>query len=131
MRAAQQYRLEISKVLQPYNVTYTQFVIVMSIWYQARHLSPPTQVLVGEYAAVDINVTSQVIRKLLSRGLIKRSVKPGDSRAYALSLTAAGESLAKATGQAAEQFHKSFFGAINQQNLHSELLRLIKQSNRR
>ena len=97
----------------------------MSIWYQSKHKAPPTQVAVAEYAAVDINVTSQVVRKLLSRGLVQRSVKPDDSRAYVLSLTAAGESLAKVTGRLAEEFHQSFFGPANQQRLQTELRQLI------
>jgi DNA-binding MarR family transcriptional regulator len=126
LRAAQQYRLEIAKVLQPQGITPTQFFILMSIWYQAQHTAPPTQVTVAEYAAVDINVTSQVIRKLLARGLIKRSVKPGDSRAYVLTLTAEGETLAKAAGRSAEEFHQTFFHSINQQNLQTELRQLIK-----
>ena len=125
LRAAQQYRLEIAKTLQPHDVTPTQFFIMMSIWYQGKHTAPPTQAQVARYAAVDVNVTSQVVRKLISRGLIKRSVKPDDSRAYVLLLTSKGESLAVATGGLAEHFHHSFFGSTNQQHLHTELLKLI------
>ena len=125
LRAAQQYRLEIAKVLQPYNITPTQFFILMSIWYQAQHTAPPTQVLVAEHAAIDINVTSQVVRKLLARGLIQRSVKPDDSRAYVLTLTPAGETLAKTTGKRAEEFHVTFFQTTHPQTLNNQLLQLI------
>jgi len=127
LRAAQQYRLEIAKILHPYDMTPTQFFILMSIWYQTKHTAPPTQVQVAEYAAIDINVTSQVVRKLLARGLIERSVKPGDSRAYVLLLTPAGESVAVKTGRVAEGFHQSFFGNTNQRDLWAMLAPLTKQ----
>ena len=127
LRAAQRYRLEIAKVLQPYDVTPTQFFILMSIWYQGKHTSAPTQVQVAEYAAADINVTSQVVRKLMARGLVERSAKPGDSRAYVLLLTPEGEALATTLGRLATTFHQSFFGDIQHDHLHTELQKLINQ----
>lgn len=127
LRATQQYRIEIAKALQSYDVTPTQFFILMSIWYQGRHVAPPTQAQVAHYAAVDINVTSQVVRKLITRGLVERSVKPGDSRAYVLLLTPEGESLAATTGGLAEKFHQSFFSGADQRTLQTELLKLIGQ----
>lgn len=127
MRAAQQYRFEIAKAIQDQDLTPTQFFILMSVWYQQRYAGPPTQVLVAEYAATDINVTSQVIRKLVARGLVKRSTKPGDTRAYVVTLTPTGEALAKKSGQLAEEFHQSFFNANNQQKLRTELLPIINR----
>jgi DNA-binding MarR family transcriptional regulator len=71
-----------------------QFVLLASLWWLEDHEpEPPSQTRLAEQAGTDPMMTSQVLRKLESRGLLERTAHPGDSRARRLHLTSAGRKL--------------------------------------
>jgi DNA-binding MarR family transcriptional regulator len=71
-----------------------QFVLLASLWWLEDHEpQAPTQARLAEQAGTDSMMTSQVVRKLEGRGLLKRVPHPTDSRARRLNLTSAGRDL--------------------------------------
>jgi DNA-binding MarR family transcriptional regulator len=71
-----------------------QFVLLASLWWLEDHEpQPPTQARLAEQAGTDSMMTSQVLRKLEGRGLLKRVPHPTDSRARRLHLTSTGRDL--------------------------------------
>jgi DNA-binding MarR family transcriptional regulator len=71
-----------------------QFVLLASLrWLEEQESGPPSQARLAEQAGTDPMMTSQVLRKLETRGLLERTPDPGDSRARRLHLTEAGHNL--------------------------------------
>ena len=130
LRAGQYYRQQVAQALKPLGLSHTQFFIIMAIWYLSKHQSVPTQVQVAEYAACDINVTSQVVRRLIGRGLVSRKQNPIDSRAYLLELTCQGESVARSSGERITKMHQELLAHVDVTSLNDLLQAIIKRDER-
>ncbi|WP_427132924.1 MarR family winged helix-turn-helix transcriptional regulator [Pseudarthrobacter sp. S9] len=112
--------------LQPFGLTHVQFVLLASLtWLQAEQ--PITQRAIADHAGTDPMMTSQVLRALELKGLIKRSSHPTDSRARALFVTGRGAELANAAVLAVEETDRSFFTPLQagQQDFTGMLRRLV------
>jgi DNA-binding MarR family transcriptional regulator len=59
-------------------------------------------------------MTSQVLRVLEARGLVRRAPHPGDKRARALAVTSAGRALATRAGVAVEACDDAFFAVLGE-----------------
>ena len=70
-----------------------QFVILATVAKISESGEIVTQRHIARFAAIDENMTSQVIRSLIEKGLISRSHHPDDARAYLIMLTDAGRDL--------------------------------------
>ena len=58
-------------MLEPYELTHVQFVLLTSLWWLADHEDrPPTQARLAQHAGTDPMMTSQVTRKLEARALL-------------------------------------------------------------
>ena len=76
-----------------HDLTHVQFVLLASLWWLEDHAEPPgapTQAGLAAHAGTDPMMTSQVLRKLEARSLIRRDLDATDARARRLSLTAGG-----------------------------------------
>ena len=91
-----------------------QFVLLASLWWLEGHEdAPPTQARLAQQAGTDPMMTSQVMRKLESRGLLERAAAPADGRARRLRLTRRGRALvarALADVEAADEEHFAALG---------------------
>jgi len=93
-RVTLSWQRRIRSVLEPYELTHVQFVLLTSLWWLADHEDqPPTQARLAQHAGTDPMMTSQVTRKLETRKLLERALDPTDSRARRLHLTAAGRAV--------------------------------------
>ena len=64
--------------LKPFDLTHVQFVLLASLtWLDSD--GPVTQKQLATHAATDAMMTSQVLRALERRGLIRRQPHPGDA----------------------------------------------------
>ncbi|MFZ1063326.1 MAG: MarR family transcriptional regulator [Acidimicrobiales bacterium] len=96
------------RALKPFGLTHVQFVLLASLlWIQDE--GPVTQRHLAEHAATDPMMTSQVLRSLEERGLVKRSAFPGDRRARSLRVSARGASLANRALGEVERCDREFF----------------------
>ena len=96
--------------LKPFGLTHVQFVLLARLTYQDA-TGPVTQRALAELAATDPMMTSQVLRGLEHRDLVRRAVHPDDRRARALAVTPAGRELANRAVVAVEECDAAFFAA--------------------
>jgi DNA-binding MarR family transcriptional regulator len=83
-------------VLKPLDLTHPQFVILASVGYLTKDKIKVSQVDVGRLAGLDPNTTSQILRSLETKRLIRRSFIY-DERSKSPELTQEGKTkLAKA-----------------------------------
>jgi len=121
------WRADVARALRPYGLTPPQFFIMMSIFrQQAREGHLPTQKQAAAHTAMDLNVASQVTRKLVARKLVVRSEHPADGRAYGLSLTPTGQALATEASAAVRACNEAFFAGVDQPALAKELQKLTR-----
>ena len=100
-------------MLEPHELTHVQFVLLASLWWLTEHGDrPPTQARLAQQAGTDPMMTSQVTRKLETRGLLERASDPTDSRARRLRLTAAGRALVGRALADVEAADSDFFSAL-------------------
>jgi len=98
--------------LKPFDLTHVQFVLLASLtWLDTRR--PITQRQLADHAATDPMMTSQVLRVLEKRGLIKRSPHPDDKRARTLTATRTGRTLANQAIVAVETCDGAFFRPLH------------------
>lgn len=97
--------------LRPFDLTHVQFVLLASLTWLDND-NPVTQKKLAEHAATDPMMTSQVLRALEGRGLIRRGQHPTDARARALSVTKAGAALANRALVAVERCDADFFAPL-------------------
>jgi DNA-binding MarR family transcriptional regulator len=113
IHAAQTWRTEATTVLQPFELTVPQFLVVMALYRQARHDWPPLrQTELCARLGMDANTMSQVVRGLERRGILARSQDPADARARAVTLTADGLERSRTASAAVRAMNDRYFGVI-------------------
>ncbi|MBW4093781.1 MAG: MarR family transcriptional regulator, partial [Proteobacteria bacterium] len=86
MRAARAIETRLEPDLHAAGLTPTQFGVLEAL----LHKGPLTQVVLGRKLLTSPGNVTDVIAKLVSRGLVARGRKPGDRRAVWIALTEAG-----------------------------------------
>jgi DNA-binding MarR family transcriptional regulator len=105
------WQAQIRAALRPCELTHVQFVLLASLtWLQ--HDGPVTQRVLADHAATDPMMTSQVVRGLAARGLVRRVPHPDDKRAVSLTATPAGVALANEAVALVEACDAQFFGRL-------------------
>jgi DNA-binding MarR family transcriptional regulator len=97
--------------LRPHGLTHVQFVLLAALAWHAAD-GPVTQRALASAAATDEMMTSQVLRALAERDLLRRAPHPVDRRARALEITAAGRALADAAVADVEACDRAFFAPL-------------------
>jgi len=115
--------------LQPFALTHVQFVLLASLtWLHSE--APVTQRDLANHARTDPMMTSQVLRALEAKGLVRRSPHPADARARALTVTPTGATLAKAANTAVENVDRTFFGPLTDERPYfTDMLRRLTHNN--
>ena len=112
-RVTLSWQRRIRSVLEPHQLTHVQFVLLASLWWLTEHQDQaPTQARLAQQAGTDPMMTSQVTRKLETRGLLERAFDPTDSRARRLRLTAAGRALVARALADVEAADHEFFSVL-------------------
>ncbi|MFC5468234.1 MarR family winged helix-turn-helix transcriptional regulator [Cohnella suwonensis] len=107
------WQKEIRMALEPLELTHPQFVLLFSCkWLNDREHGGVTQIQLAQYAKVDVNVTSQVLRTLEKRGLVARKPHPSDTRANVITVTAEGDALAGRAVREVEAADRAFFAGL-------------------
>jgi MarR family transcriptional regulator, organic hydroperoxide resistance regulator len=107
------WRRQIEHALKAYDLTHTQFVILTSTAYLTRNNKHITQVELAEHTLCDINTTSQVLRALERKLLIKRLYQPGNTKCKYPVLTELGYNLLKPAIKAVEDIDSYFFERLS------------------
>jgi DNA-binding MarR family transcriptional regulator len=110
------WQRRIREVLESHELTHVQFVLLASLWWLVDHDDHSlTQAQLAQQAGTDPMMTSQVTRKLETRGLLERAQDPTDSRARRLRLTAAGRALVRRALSDVEAADEEYFAALGSQ----------------
>jgi DNA-binding MarR family transcriptional regulator len=120
--------------LKPHDLTHVQYVLLASlVWMQAHNTDLIiTQEEIAEFAATDRMMTSQVLRALEAKELIRRDHHPSDGRARALRVTPAGIVAAQRATNDVETADRTFFSPLKEKtdSFVTELSLLITDTER-
>jgi DNA-binding MarR family transcriptional regulator len=98
--------------LKPLGLSHVQFVLLTGVVWLADHDAPVSQIKLARHARTDPMMTSQVLRSLQERKLVRRSAHPTDTRARALLPTAAGRRLAREAIYVVERADQEFLAPL-------------------
>jgi len=108
------------KALKPTGLTLVQLVLLAGVAWLEKEAEEITQVRLARQAKTDVMMTSQVLRKLESKGLVSKRHSESDTRSNVIMLTEEGaEKVAKALG-IAESVDSDFFRSLRRN--YSEFL---------
>jgi DNA-binding MarR family transcriptional regulator len=105
------WQSRIRAALKPFGLTHVQFVLLAALTW-ADGGTPLSQKGLAERAATDPMMTSQVLRALEDRGLVRREPDPNDRRARAIAVTPTGVALVNQAVVAVEDTDAAFFAAL-------------------
>ena len=103
------WQRDMTAALAPLDLTHVQFVLLASTWWLNSQGTHPNQLAVARQAGTDVKMTSQVLRTLAAKGLIRREVDVVDTRAKLLRVTDRGSDLAVRAIAAVEAADAAFF----------------------
>jgi DNA-binding MarR family transcriptional regulator len=106
------WQRDITVALAPLDLTHVQFVLLATAWWLNSHGEDPNQLALARQAGTDVKMTSQVLRKLETKGLIRREVDTADTRAKRLRVTDRGAELAAQAITAVESADARFFQPV-------------------
>lgn len=107
------WQRSIKKVLEPYNISHAQFVIMATLlWFEA-HNYDTTQVLIADWSKLDKMTVSKSLKKLSALGLINRTEHEIDTRAKSVYLSDKGKALVRKLVPIVEQIDATFFGKLS------------------
>ena len=117
------WQRKIKKVLQAYDLTHTQFVILAVIEELTEQDKTVTQ---KDFSMIDVMTVSSTVRLLAKKGLISRSQHETDTRANSIINTEMGKSLLSKAVKAVDKVDKTFFFDNDaNKSLHSTLSELL------
>ncbi len=123
------WQRQLNSVLKDLDLSSTQAVILGNIVRMTGQKKPVTQISLADQTKVDPMTTSQSIRTLEKKKLIKRIVSEKDKRAFSIQPTTNGVKVTLEALQRIAQAHEEFFQPLEKElNLFSyELQKLIQQ----
>lgn len=100
------------RALRDAGLSHLQVMLLASVTALSEQDEPVTQIMLARHARIDAMTTSQVLRALEKKKLVRRTDHPRDSRAFALRPTAAGRRLARQLIHLVERADQDFFSAL-------------------
>ena len=112
----------IKKVLQPFDLTHPQFVLLASAQWFAQQGKEITQVALANFTKID-----PMARTLQSKDLITREEHKTDTRAKVVAITAQGAELIAQAVAKVEAFDDEFFSILTteQSSFNAQLHKLL------
>lgn len=105
-------------------LTHPQFLLLTGVAWLTREGDPTSQVRLAHHTHADPMMTSQIVRALEKKGLVRRVTNPGDSRARQVKATARGRKLARQAVLVAERVDREFFDPVDEERLRGMLREL-------
>lgn len=121
------WQREIRKILEPYDLTHSQFVLMACIHWLTLKNELVTQIILSTHTKIDPMTTSTVLRTLQTKGFVKRIEHPTDTRAKIVTITESGKEIIKKAVVSVELFDTNFFASVNKNNgnFNNQLLQLL------
>jgi DNA-binding MarR family transcriptional regulator len=110
--ATLRWQREIAAALAPLGLTHVQFVLLACAWWLGERGQQPNQLSLARQAGTDVKMTSEVVRTLERKGLVRRDVDPRDTRARRVRVTDRGAELAPRAIAAVERVDAELFEPV-------------------
>ena len=101
------------KVLDPLNLTQTQFVLLAALGWLSKKSKSVTQVDIANQSNADRMMVSKVLRTLEEKNFIARQAHQTDTRAKTITMTTKGERILQKALIEIENADLDFFSALN------------------
>ncbi len=125
------WQRKLKKVLDPLDLTQTQFVLLAALGWLSRENENVTQVDIANQGNADRMMVSKVLRTLESKRFISRQEHQTDTRAKVIRLTDEGAAVLQKALTAVENADMEFFSVIgeNLASLNLNMVHLIERNN--
>lgn len=100
------------RVLDPLDLTQTQFVLLAAVGWLSKTSNAVTQVDIANQSNADRMMVSKVLRTLEDKGFVTRQEHETDTRAKTIKLTASGEVVLQKGLTEIENADVAFFSAL-------------------
>lgn len=120
------------RVLDPLDLTRTQFVLLCAIAWLSRDNDKVTQIDIANQGNADRMMVSKVLRTLEEKKFITRQEHPTDTRAKTIKLTPDGEKVLQKAIISVENVDMDFFNRLGKDltTFNSTMVTLIEQNNK-
>lgn len=124
------WQRKLKRVLDPLNLTHTQFVLLSSLAWLSKENNPVTQVDIANLSNADRMMVSKVLRTLEEKKFITRNEHPVDTRAKIIGLTQDGATVLQKALIMVENADFAFFSAIetNLKSFNKDMVKLIDKN---
>lgn len=118
------------KVLDPLDLTQTQFVLLAAVAWLSKKSKAVTQVDIAKQSNADRMMVSKVLRTLEDKGFILRKGHETDTRAKTIRLTASGETILQKALIAVENADLDFFATLTTRlsSFNKNMVQLIEKN---
>lgn len=118
------------KVLDPLDLTQTQFVLLAAVGWLSKKSNAVTQVDIANQSNSDRMMVSKVLRTLQDKGFVTRQEHETDTRAKTIRLTTNGEAVLQKAIIAIENADLDFFATLDTElpSFNSNILQLINKN---
>jgi DNA-binding MarR family transcriptional regulator len=118
------------KVLDPLDLTHTQFVLLAALGWLSKKNDAVTQVDIANQSNADRMMVSKVLRTLEEKGFITRQGHETDTRAKTIRLTTNGKAVLQKAIKNVENTDRHFFSALETKlsSFNSNMLKLMDKN---
>lgn len=106
------WQRKLKKVLDPLDLTQTQFVLLAALGWLSKKSDAVTQIDIANQSNADRMMVSKVLRTLQDKGFVTRQEHKTDTRAKTIRLTNDGESVLQKGLLEVENADKDFFASL-------------------
>jgi DNA-binding MarR family transcriptional regulator len=121
------WQRKLKKVLDPLDLTQTQFVLLAALGWLSKKSDAVTQIDIANQSNSDRMMVSKVLRTLEEKGFITRQEHQSDTRAKTIKLTNEGETVLQKAIIEVENADLDFFSTLDKNLLsfNSNMAQLI------
>lgn len=126
------WQRRLKRVLDPLNLTHTQFALLCALAWLSAESNTVTQIDIANQSNADRMMVSKVLRTLEDKKFITRHEHPTDTRAKTIRLTTTGEILLQKAIIIVETADLDFFGSLGMslKTFNSNMAAVIEQNNK-
>ncbi|MCX3266651.1 MarR family winged helix-turn-helix transcriptional regulator [Pedobacter agri] len=107
------WQRKLKKVLDPLDLTQTQFVLLAALGWLSKTNKEVTQIDIANQSNTDRMMVSKVLRTLQEKGFVTRQEHETDTRAKTIRLTPDGENVLQKGLVEVENADKVFFASLD------------------
>ncbi|MBE8725696.1 MarR family winged helix-turn-helix transcriptional regulator [Flavobacterium hungaricum] len=124
------WQRKLKKVLDPLDLTQTQFVLLAALGWLSKKNDAVTQIDIANQSNSDRMMVSKVLRTLQEKGFITRQEHETDTRAKTIKLTDSGEIILQKAIVEVENADLDFFSSLdeNLSSFNSNMSQLIDKN---